>query len=226
MLRRARLQVTVAEFPTGINYAGIYYVRGTGTVGFRDDTTSVTTSFGTYAAPGSAAPSTSTLPSGDPAVFQSASGEPLLRSTGYSRAKAKATTSSPQSISTDSETTATLDEATVDTDSYFASNYLAAPYPGQYLVMASVNWEAGSDATRLRMQLDRYDGASWGNNEGKVTQPPHGGETNGQSMTQIVTMDDDERVRIRVYHDDTGSLNLTAARLSAIYLGPTVSGES
>jgi hypothetical protein len=94
--------------------------------------------------------------------LQNAAGDPIIRQTGYPRAKVAQTNT--QTFTTTIEGTLNWASATniQDSDTFIdtANDQFVMPFDGQYLVIFSARWEANADSTARRIRAYTASGGS------------------------------------------------------------------
>lgn len=242
MQRRARLRCSAAAVDTaltGITHVGWYIERGASepTLDYQADTAvtnglvtvRVVEDFTTDASP-EAPPSSNTFPSGaagDFAEFIASGGEPILRGNGFSRCKVSY---SAGGLITDAAArNVRFGTEVVDTDSYHPSTTdglsgtpdstydITVPFAGQYLALAHGVFASNSTGRR-RIGIG-VNGASPASDR-EITIDGVTGEATKIVLSVVLDLAAGDDLRVEVFQNSGGTLALTSAKFSILFLGP------
>lgn len=205
----------------GGTYPLRYWSKSAGTTPFYVDENGVVTMAGATVA------GTTTM-SGDLTItgnIVDASGNIIVRSTGYSRAKLR--NGAGDTITTATNTTMTWVTEDADTDSYWngSNDFLVMPFTGQYLILAQASFANNADGTTRRAWLQEAPGAShsvWTDITGAFESNVRANADERATcfISDIFDFTADDAVRLRVRQNSGGNLNCSA-RIAVLYLGDT-----
>lgn len=224
--RRAKIRVTLPDFPATVTHAGIYMNRGASEPAdntFQHQYETATKSFdaGLFWA-GAAPPTVSTFPLGTASALKSDDGTPLLRADGIPRLKVgkagnTALASGVQTVITG------WDAITVDTDAFWDSgnSRFIAQYTGQYLLILRGVFDASGAGTHrsLFAELSTNGGGAWG----PLTdfRMPIGGLTLAARVFLVSTIELNANDLVRFSaQQNAGAFNISGVQLALILLGP------
>lgn len=204
----------------GGDYPLRYWSKSVGTTPFYVDENGVVTMAG-------ATVSGTTTMSGDLTItgnIVDASGNIIVRSTGYSRAKIR--NGAGDTITTATNTTMTWTTEDADTDAYWngSNDYFIMPFTGQYLVMAQASFANNSDTTTRRLWIQDAPSpySTWADSTGafEFNVRANADERATCIISDIFDFAANRGVRFRVRQNSGGNLNCSA-RVSFLYLGDT-----
>jgi hypothetical protein len=223
---REFVKVTVPEFPSGIDAAVVYAAKGTGSEPASlyeqvDSASRVVTLPETLVTSGATSPTSATLPSATPATFETEDGSALFAAYGFPRLRVQRQTPA-QSISNTSETVIAWGSVGVDTESGWDDPNEAydVPATGQYLVGIRCQW-ASNGSGRRRITLQRDTGSGFADTSVQDHQHVGGTVTHVSHCTDVVDLEAGDSLRVRVFQNSGGALDMDSANWFLVYLGPS-----